>query len=164
MVVALSKASSACEQEWRHDRRAENDWKSVVPLLSEVVRLTRERAVSLGEALSIDPYDALLDEYEPGLKQQFIDPLFSRLIEFLPGFVDDVMARQGPPSKFQGDFSPESQMKLATQLMKPLGFNFTRGRIDTSHHPFSCGDFTDTRITTRFGADDFLESIVRGPA
>ena len=158
LVVALSKASSACEQEWR-ERRAENDWESVVPLLSEVVRLTRERAICLGKALAIDPYDALLDEYEPGLKQQFIDPLFSRLIEFLPGFVDDVMARQGPPSKFQGDFSPESQMKLATRLMNPLGFNFSRGRIDTSHHPFSCGDFADTRITTRFGANDFLESM-----
>ena len=158
LVVALSKASSVCEQEWR-ERRAENDWNSVVPLLSEVVKLTRERAVSLGEALAIDPYDALLDEYEPGLQQQFIDPLFSRLVEFLPGFVDDVLTRQGPPSKFHGDFSPERQMELATRLMKPLGFNFSCGRIDTSHHPFSCGNFNDTRITTRFGPDDFLESM-----
>lgn len=158
LVVALSKASSACEQEWR-ESRAVNDWKSVVPLLTEVVGLTRERAVALGEVLGSDPYDALLDEYEPGLKQQFIDPLFARLVDFLPGFIDDVLTKQGPRPKFQGDFSPQRQMELARKLMEPLGFNFSRGRIDTSHHPFSCGDLTDTRITTRFGSDDFLESM-----
>ncbi|MCY3885672.1 MAG: carboxypeptidase M32 [Gammaproteobacteria bacterium] len=158
LVVALSKASSACEQEWR-ERRAENDWKSVVPLLSAVVRLTKERAVSLGEVLQFDPYDALLDEYEPGLNQKFIDPLFSRLVEFLPGFVDDILTRQGPRQKFQGNFSPQRQLELAKRLMAPLGFNFSQGRIDTSHHPFSCGNLTDTRITTRFGDDDFLESM-----
>lgn len=158
LVVKLSKASSACEQEWR-EKRAENDWTSVVPLLTEVVSLTKERAVALGEAFASDPYDALLDEYEPGLNQDIIDPLFSRLVDFLPGFVDDVLARQAPTSEFQGDFSPECQLKLATRLMKPLGFNFSRGRIDTSHHPFSCGDPSDTRITTRFGPANFLESM-----
>lgn len=158
LVVALSKASSACEQEWR-ESRARNDWKSVVPLLSEVVRLTRERAVSLAEVLQSDPYDALLDEYEPGLNQKFIDPLFSRLVEFLPGFVDDILTRQGPRPEFQGDFSPQRQLELAKRLMAPLGFNFSRGRIDSSHHPFSCGNFTDTRITTRFSTFDFLESM-----
>ena len=158
LVAAISKATSACEQVWR-EKRQENDWLGVLPYLSEVVNLTRQRAKCLGETLALDPYDALLDEYEPGLCQGIIDPLFEELLDFLPDFVDDVLAAQGPRVQFEGDFSPTAQMKLAKKLMVPLGFNFSHGRIDTSHHPFSCGEHTDTRITTRFGSDDFLESM-----
>ena len=158
LVVAMSRASSACEQLWR-EKRKENDWESVKPLLAEVIRLNKHRAAILGEKLNADPYDALLDEYEPGLTQSFIDPIFEDLLTFLPGFIDDVLSRQGPQVKCQGDFSESRQLELAKRLMKPLGFNFGCGRIDTSHHPFSAGESTDTRITTRFSSDDFLESM-----
>lgn len=158
LVVALSKATSACEQEWR-EKRKENDWRTVAPLLTEVVNLTKQRAGLLSESLAMDAYDALLDEYEPGLSSAFIDPVFDDLVSFLPDFVENVLASQGPAPHFQGDYSPARQMELARRLMEPLGFDFTRGRVDTSHHPFTCGEYTDTRITTRFGADDFLESM-----
>ena len=158
MVVALSRAISSCEQEWR-EKRKENDWKAVVPLLSEVVNLTKQRAGALGEFLAMDPYNALLDEYEPGLSREFIDPIFADLVNFLPNFVDNVLASQGAAPEFSGEYSPARQMELARRLMVPLGFDFTRGRIDTSHHPFTCGEFADTRITTRFSVDDFLESM-----
>ncbi len=158
LVMALSKASSACEQEWRNLRQ-QNDWKSVLPLLTEVINLTLQRGEILGECLDMDVYDAMLDEYEPGLTQEFVNPIFDSLVGFLPDFVDNVIASQDPPRKFSGDYSPESQLDLARKLMKTLGFNFERGRIDTSHHPFSCGEFMDTRITTRFSSDDFVESM-----
>lgn len=158
LVVALSRATSACEQEWR-EKRQENDWRAVAPLLSEVVNLTKQRASLLSDSLAMDPYDALLDEYEPGLSSEFIDPVFADLVNFLPNFVENVLTSQTTAPEFHGDYAPKRQLDLARRLMTPIGFDFGRGRIDTSHHPFTCGEHTDTRITTRFGADDFLESM-----
>ncbi len=158
LVTARSLATSRCETAWRTSR-PKNDWKTVRPLLEEVVNLTRQRAEILSEKLGLSLYDALLDDYEPGLRGEFVEPIFADLTRFLPEFIDEVIANQGPREELLGDYSETTQMELAKQLMPPLGFNFDRGRIDTSHHPFSCGDLWDTRITTRISSDDFLKSM-----
>ena len=158
LVVASSLASSRCEQSWRRNRKA-NNWDEVKPLLKEVIKLTKQKADVLGDKLGLAPYDALLDGYEAGLTRQFIDPIFAELTEFLPDFVNTVIANQHAHISLKGAYPADRQMDLAKQLMLPLGFNFGRGRVDTSDHPFTCGDLWDTRITTRFAADDFLESM-----
>ena len=158
LVEALSKATSVCEQAWRI-KRDENDWRSMMRPLSELFELTKESAQLLGAALGVDPYDALIDGYESGLRQSVIDPLFETLADFLPDFIDNVIASQSSAVLPKGPFDSQSQMLLAKQLMTPLGFDFNRGRIDTSHHPFTAGERSDTRITTRFSEDDFMESM-----
>ena len=158
LVVASSLASSRCEQSWRRNRKA-NNWDEVKPLLQEILNLTKQKAEILGEKLGQAPYDALLDGYEAELTRTFIDPIFAELTEFLPSFVNEVIAKQQPHVSLKGEYPPDLQMDLAKKLMPPLGFNFGRGRVDTSDHPFTCGDLWDTRITTRFGDDDFLESM-----
>ncbi len=158
LVVASSLASSRCEQSWRRNRKA-NNWEEVKPLLEEVLNLTKQKAEILGEKLTLAPYDALLDGYEAELKRAYIDPIFNELTEFLPDFVNEVIASQRPHISLKGEYPADRQMDLAKKLMPPLGFNFGRGRVDTSDHPFTCGDLWDTRITTRFGDDDFLESM-----
>ena len=158
LVVHSSLATSKCTQVWRISRK-ENDWDSVVPLLSEVIELTRERAQILSEHLGVNLYQALLDGYESGISTVFVDSVFDELTEFLPDFVDNVIGQQPDRKHLKGDYSVEDQTELAHELMSSLGFNFERGRLDTSHHPFSCGERWDTRITTRFGAEDFLEAM-----
>ena len=158
LVVASSLASSRCEQSWRRNRKV-NDWEEVKPLLNEVLNLTKQKAEILGEKLALSPYDALLDGYEAELKRAVIDPIFNELSKFLPDFVNAVIANQPQHISLKGEHPPQRQMDLAKKLMPPLGFNFGRGRVDTSDHPFTCGDLWDTRITTRFGDDDFLESM-----
>lgn len=158
LVVASSLATSKCEQSWRLNRKA-NNWDEVKPLLTEVFNLTKQKAEILGEKLGLAPYDALLDGYEAGLTREFIDPIFAELTRFLPEFVNSVIAKQPHCVSLKGEYPATRQMDLAKKLMPPLGFNFRRGRVDTSDHPFTCGDLWDTRITTRFGADDFLESM-----
>lgn len=158
LVVASSLASSRCEQSWRRNRKA-NNWDEVKPLLKEVFNLTRQKADILGEKLGLAPYDALLDGYEAELTRAYIDPIFSELSDFLPNFVNEVIANQKSHISLEGEYPADLQMDLAKQLMPPLGFNFERGRVDTSDHPFTCGDLWDTRITTRFGTNDFLESM-----
>lgn len=158
LVRALSLATSACEQTWR-GARGENDWDAVVDGLRTVVDLTRERAQALAAALECEPYDALLDSYEPGLTRTAIDPVFDELGAVLPDMVDDAMARQPICVLPPGPFPIERQEALGRALMAELGFDFERGRLDVSHHPFCGGDPDDTRITTRYNEHDFLESM-----
>ena len=159
LVIARSRASSLCEQAWRVARPI-HDWQSVEPLLGEVVELTRQVASCLGEAADMDPYDALLDRYETGVTQSMIDPIFTELKSFLPDFVEQVIAAQGPVQPFPQSISATRQGNLGRALMAKLGFDFERGRLDTSHHPFCGGDPDDTRITTRYDEQEFLSSMM----
>ena len=158
LAVALSKAASACEQTWR-SARAANDWQAVVDKLATVLDLTRQRAVVLGEALDCVPYDALLDDYEPNLTRQIVEPIFAELRTALPPLIDRAIARQPSASMPDGPFENQRQAALGQALMKALGFDFDRGRMDVSHHPFCGGEPDDTRITTRYDERDFLKSM-----
>ena len=93
LVERSATAQLRCEQAWRTQRK-DNDFAGFAPLLGEVVTLRREAAVQLGEALGLSPYDALLDEYEPGQKAAALDVVFANLRSFLPQLIDDVLARQ----------------------------------------------------------------------
>ncbi|TDJ41589.1 MAG: carboxypeptidase M32 [Gammaproteobacteria bacterium] len=159
LVIARSRASSLCEQAWRTARPA-HDWQSIEPLLTEVVELTRQVATCLGEAAGLDPYDALLDQYETGVNQAMIDPIFAELKAFLPDFVEQVIAAQGSVHPFPKSIGAARQGNLGRALMAKLGFDFERGRLDTSHHPFCGGDPDDTRITTRYDEQEFLSSMM----
>ena len=158
LEIALSKACSACEQAWRGARGA-NDWAAVRPKLEAVFALSRERAAALADALDCAPYDALLDEHEPGFRRADIDPLFAELAEALPPLVDAALGAQPQPAPLPGPFAVDKQAALGKALMAAVGFDFQHGRLDTSHHPFCGGVSDDTRITTRYNEGDFLQSM-----
>jgi len=161
LVEATSRAETRSGQAWRLLRK-KNDWSSFRPLLEDVVRLKREVAHALGEKLVLGAYDALLDGYEPGARSAEVERLFARLRAFLPGFIATVMERQRsePVHVPSGPFSVERQRWLGAELMKRLGFDFSRGRLDVSHHPFCGGVPQDVRITTRYHAEDFSRSLM----
>lgn len=163
LVEAASLAESHCEQAWRKLRPA-NNFSDFLPLLREVVRLKREVARHLGERLSMAPYDALLESFQPGLHQQHIAPLFARLRKVLPGLIGQAMTRQekeiAPARQVQAlRFPVEKQRKLVVEVMRRLGFDFGRGRLDTTHHPFCGGVAEDVRIAIRYHEDDFLPAL-----
>ena len=159
LVIALSKARSICEQSWRI-KRAENDWKAMCPLLDEVLRLTREKAACLAQSSGDSLYDVLIDQYQPGVNQEQIDPIFEDLRDYLPGFLTRVLETQQVPLPINLQVAEHRQKSLALALMGKIGFAFERGRLDTSHHPFCGGDPDDTRITTRYNEANFLDSMM----
>lgn len=159
LVHAMQIAATRCEQIWRV-ARAENDWTAVVSPLSEVLRLAREEAAALGDTLKLSPYDALLDMYEEGTREADVARLFDELKGFLPGMIDRVLGQQPEPLPLPGPFPDAHQRKLGEEMMRALQFDFERGRLDVSHHPFCGGVPDDTRITTRYSEDDFLESLM----
>ena len=162
LLEASSKAGSACEMVWR-DARPQNDFAKVAPHLERVLDLARQVADAKAAVLDCTPYEALMDQYEPGVRSERIDELFADLASFLPDFVENALARQaerGPALTPEGPFSVDSQRALGERLMRALGFDFERGRLDVSLHPFCGGVPDDIRITTRYYEDDFAQSLM----
>lgn len=160
LVAALTRARMASEHVWREARK-ENDYKRFLPLFREVLTLTQEAAQVKAGALGLSLYDALLDSYDPGLRMQHIDPLFSDLSTWLPGMVDQVIEKQShehvtPPDAI---IPVVQQEALGRRIMQALGFDFAHGRIDTSVHPFCGGVPGDVRLTTRYAEDRFTGSL-----
>lgn len=162
LAEAHSRATSLCEMQWRQARH-DNDFASLSTSLTEVVNLTQKIAAAKANVFKTTPYDALLDEYEPGCSSMIIDRLFADLEEFLPGFLTDVQDRQSsePPVILpNGPFDEAIQKRLGRDFMTALGFDFNHGRLDVSHHPFTGGVADDVRLTTRYQAEDFTESLM----
>ncbi|TXM89476.1 carboxypeptidase M32, partial [Methylobacterium sp. WL116] len=93
LVEASSRAISKAEMVWR-EARAQSDFRMLLPHLAEVLRLQREIGAIKGAALGLGTYDALLDEYDPGMRRATIDPLFADLRTRLPGLVAEARERQ----------------------------------------------------------------------
>jgi len=159
LVRAMQMATARCQQIWRL-ARAKNDWDAVAAPLADVLALAREEASALGDTLKLAPYDALLDSYEEGTRSHDVALLFDELKSFLPDMINQVLATQRKPLPLPGPFPPDHQRKLGEELMRALQFDVRRGRLDVSHHPFCGGVPDDTRITTRYSEDDFLESLM----
>lgn len=162
LVEASSRASSRCEMAWRK-ARADADFPALLPYLEEVLRLQREIGRVKGEKLGLSPYDALLNGYEPGGRSARIDALFDDLAQFLPGFTEEVLeiqARRPATPPLEGPFAVEAQRALGLEMMKVVGFDFERGRLDVSTHPFCGGADNDVRITTRYDESDFSRALM----
>ncbi|MDJ0972420.1 MAG: carboxypeptidase M32 [Kiloniellales bacterium] len=162
LVEAFSKACRHCEMLWR-SARPKSDYAAVRPALEEVLRLVRQVAQAKAEALGVAPYAALLDEYEPGSSVERIEAVFDDLAGFLPGFLDEVLARQAAaptPLPLGGRFPKAQQEVLGRRMMEAVGFDFGHGRLDVSFHPFCGGVPEDVRITTRYDEADFLSGLM----
>lgn len=162
LVEATSKAVSVCEMTWR-SARADSDFAALLPSLTEVLARVRDGAEAKGAAMGISPYDALLDEHDPGARAARIDVVFADLASFLPDLIGRVLDRQaGEPAPIRpaGPFPVEAQRALGVRMMERMGFDFRRGRLDVSLHPFCGGATDDVRITTRYDEDGFANALM----
>jgi carboxypeptidase Taq len=153
------------EQLWR-ELRAKDDWAGFLPAFEGVVDLAREEAELRAKALNLAPYDAMMEQFDPGNRAADIDPVFARLKTFLKDFVPAALARQDekraarPMKPLNAPFPIERQKALGLAVMEALGFDFDHGRLDVSHHPFCGGVPTDVRMTTRYDTGEFLTSLM----
>ncbi len=161
LVEAKSLATSRCEHAWRQQRPAD-DWAGYLANLREVVRLVREEAKCLAAASGLSPYDSLMDRFEPGMTSVEVASLFGDLQTWLPGLIGAVRDRQASASVIEpvGPFPVAAQRAMSLEVMAMLDFDFEAGRLDESAHPFSGGVPEDTRLTTRYREDDFVQSLM----
>jgi carboxypeptidase Taq len=161
LVSRLAKATSRAEVKWL-EAKQKSDFSVFAPHLEEVANLLRNKASLVGKARNLDPYDALVDEFSPGLTRAQIDSIFTTLGRRLPSLIQEAIELQSqrPPLEISGRFAPAKQRQLAVDLMKAMGFAFDRGRLDESEHPFTGGVPGDIRITTRFSTTDPLTGLM----
>jgi carboxypeptidase Taq len=164
-VEERTKTAMQAEQLWRQ-LRPQGDWKTFAPALEEVISLAREEAQIRAAATSLSPYDAMMEQYDPGNRMADIDPIFARLktelASLLPQALEKQKARhkERPLKPLTGPFPVDQQRALGLAAMKQVGFDFTHGRLDQSHHPFCGGVPSDVRMTTRYDDNDFLPGLM----
>ncbi len=148
-VIRLSRECSLAQQAWV-TAREESRFANFLPSLQTVLGLKRDEAHYLGYRDS--PYDALLDTYEPGATVAQLTPLFARLrarlvpllkrVQSSPVTIDDSCLHQ--------NFDLAKQVEFGRLVLTAMGYDFDRGRLDLSAHPFTTSFHpTDVRVTTR---------------
>lgn len=162
LVEATARANSACEKIWR-EAKAQADFARVAPALAEVVRLQRETAQALAAALSMDPYDALMDGYQRGVAAADVEPVFAAYEAFLADALpraEAIQAARPAALPLPGPFPVATQRALCARLSARIGLDYEHARLDESLHPFCGGTPTDVRITTFYDERDVAKALL----
>lgn len=146
LAQEIARVTSMAQGIWA-EARAKEDVPGFLPVLAEVIRLRQEEGAAL--ALGGDPYDALIDDYEPGATAESIGAMFGRMRPRLVALREKVLGAARQPVGLSGHFGAEAQMRFSRDLATAFGYDWNRGRLDLAVHPFSSGSGDDARITTR---------------
>ncbi len=160
LVEELARTSAQAVEVWRAARER-SDFASFAPWLERLVELNRRRAECLGAPEGGELYDALLEEYEPGMRAREVESIFGSLREKLKALIASY-ARSGSPqhAALRARASIERQREFNRFVAERVGFDFAAGRFDVSTHPFTEGIAAgDTRITTRYTEEAVFEAM-----
>jgi carboxypeptidase Taq len=153
LTLEKERVGVATQAVWR-TARAENDFESFARMFKQLVPLVREAAQAKAAAFGLEPYDALLEEFDPGLPAVTIHTVLQELEAELPQLLAQVIERQKrwpKPLPFSGDFSAERQRELSYKLLGMVLNEPRKSRIDPVPHPFTLTlSPGDVRITTRY--------------
>jgi len=153
----INKAANTAYLKWIKAKN-EKDFSIYAPALEKVIKLEKEK-IGLQDTVDPIPYNNLIDLYERGMNQKDYDDFFSKLRDYLVPRIPELTAKS---KKVRTDFLSrdvpiELQKKFSNYLLETIGFNFKRGAISTTEHPFteSLGE-DDNRVTTHY----FLNNCV----
>jgi carboxypeptidase Taq len=159
LVEEMTRTCVQGQQVWQ-EARGKNDFASFRPLLEKIIRLKRQEADALGYEECL--YDALLEDYEPGQKTSTLREALGNLRDALVPLVAAIAdsGRQADLSILERSYAPEIQKSFASEVAQRIGFEFDRGRLDVTAHPF-CTTLgpDDCRITTRYQEHDFGDAF-----
>ena len=159
LVEELARTCVQAQAAWSEARRR-SDWSLLEPWIERVIRLKREQGGC--QLPDRDPYDALMDDYEPGARACDVAIRFGRLREKIVPLVRACAeARVRPDDAILRRFYPRSaQEAFVREVASAIGFDFERGRLDTTEHPF-CSTMGphDCRITTRWDEHDLATAL-----
>jgi carboxypeptidase Taq len=159
LAEETARVTSLAQQEWV-TAREQADFARFLPWLDRILRLKREEAACLD--IGEEAYDALLDGFEPGARSAELEQLFERLRRDLVPLAEAIRGSTRRPrtALLRRDFPIDRQRAFGEEVAAAIGFDFERGRLDVSAHPFSTSIGPgDCRITTRFDAHDFCDGF-----
>lgn len=157
-VVEMSQTISETFNAWQQAKK-ENNLDIYLPQLEKLVQLKRQEAELIG--FTGHPYDALIDEYEPGMTVSTLDILFSDVKIKLKSLLDKINSKpQVNDDCLTGHFEKAKQWTLGLEILKRMGYDFDAGRQDISMHPFTTSfSSQDVRVTTRIAENDLANMI-----
>ena len=165
--LARELARLASEGSELHTKyKSSGDWSKMKDWYAHSFNTMREVAKAKMASLPgmfVSPYEALLDFFNPGLKEATVVREFAKLEKSLPALIREAQKKQEqtpPPLSLHGPFPFDQVKELCDLLLKSIGFDFNRGRFDLcKHHPSCNGTADDVRITAQYYENDFLPTI-----
>jgi len=138
--------------------KAKSDFAAYAPYLEKHLELAKQEAAYLG--WGDRPYDYMIDLHDPGMDAATTGRLFAELKEGLLPLVREILVSpvKAKPGLLRG-FDVGKQREFLREVTERLGFDYRRGRIDVSLHPFCEGSGADIRMTTRFDANQPLDAL-----
>jgi carboxypeptidase Taq len=157
-VKAFAKLCSQSLEVWK-EAKQKSDFSLFAPYLKKIVKMNKEKAQRLG--YDDHPYDALLDEYEPGLTTQKLNHLFPKIGREVSALLKKIKKAPQVETEFlKQKVSDEKQLEFGKLLLEAIGHTQENGRLDLSAHPFSSSSHpTDSRLTTRITKHNIFDNI-----
>lgn len=157
-VSALVQTQAQAGQAWEEAKRA-SDFSIFAPHLQKMIDMTKEKCAYTDPGKEV--YDVLLNNYEEGMDSATIDRIFGELKEALLPLLQKILAAKQPDdSKFQAFCSADSQRRLQEYLLSYIGFDWNRGAVGESEHPFTLNfSSKDVRVTNHYYENSALFSI-----
>ncbi len=159
LAADLARAGSVGQEAWIA-ARANSEFDSFAPYLERNIDLAR-RYVDCFDEFDC-AYDALLDNFEPGMTTREVSTLFAQLKSGLVPMVATLTEHSDriDDSCLHGSFPIDRQRLLATEVVQWMGFDRASWRMDDAVHPFATGlGSQDVRITTRWDETYFPSSL-----
>lgn len=159
LVEELSRTIILSQGAWQ-EARAKSDFASFKPWMEKVVGLKRRQAEAVGYAIA--PYDAMLDDFEPGITTAAISEVFSGLRNELVDLISKIAESGKRPDRqiILRLYPVDRQEKFGKEAAETIGFDFKSGRLDITVHPFCTGiGPADVRITTRYDSNHFPQAF-----
>jgi carboxypeptidase Taq len=162
LVEEMARTRSVAEHHWE-EARSKSDFSLFSPWLTKNLELARRAAECYGWEDDEEAWDALAEGFETGMRAKDIEAVFIPLRDRLQALVSDLQGGSRRPSDAirQVRVHVEAQRQLVARMAEAIGFDFERGRIDSTVHPFCSGTNPgDVRITTRYAEDKFFEALL----
>lgn len=154
-VEKMASAKSRAFANWTK-ARSEDNFAIFSDSLEELIKLKRQETEIRG--FENEPYDTLLDLYEPGLRTAFLDSTFESAKEQIVPLIQNLTSREQPRKDFLSrKYDKDKQWSFGLEILKSMGYDMSTGRQDISAHPFTISlSPSDVRVTTRIDEHDFL--------
>ena len=146
LATEITRICSLSQMSWVEARKNNNP-DEFFNYFKEVINLKRREAEILSNSDNV--YDALIDDFEPGMTSKKLDEIFNRLRNELIRLRNIIFEKKEIETKLNFSFNKILQLEISNKLANIFGYDFNIGRIDESEHPFSTGSGNDVRITTR---------------
>jgi len=161
LVEEEARLASLGQHTWAEARKRA-DFSHFRPVLEKIVHLLRQKAACYGWAQGGEAWDALADDYERGCTAKYVESVFRPLRPRLTALLGDLTGRGRAPSNRLNETALDvaQQAKYVRFIAESIGFDFQRGRLDTSTHPFCTGFHPgDVRLTTRYKESCMLDGL-----